>query len=260
MTSNSCSNRKRDNVMAKVVLITGANKGIGFEVAQQLGQAGFTVLLGARDAARGEEAAAKLRSEGSKNSDVRYVLADLDHAHETATALAAQLQKDFGHLDVLINNAGVFDMTGADGPASTVKTAALKRTFDINFFGTVEFTQPLLPLLRAAESARIINVSSGLGSLALNSDATSPFYAAKPLAYNASKAALNMFTVNLAWELRDTKIRVNSICPGFTATELNNNTGTQTIEEGAEAIVRFAQQPDDSPTGGFFHKDGSYSW
>jgi NAD(P)-dependent dehydrogenase (short-subunit alcohol dehydrogenase family) len=241
--------------MAKVVLITGANKGIGFEVARQLGRAGFTVLLGARDAARGEEAAAKLRGEGS---DVRYVVADLDRAAETAAALAGQIEKEFGHLDVLINNAGIFD--AGDSPASTAKSDAMRRTFEINFFGTVAFTQPLLPLLRVAESARIINVSSGLGSLGLNSDATSPFYAVKPLGYNASKAALNMFTVDLAWELRDTKIKVNSICPGFTATDMNNNTGTQTIEEGAEAIVRFAQQPDDSPSGGFFHKDGTYPW
>jgi NAD(P)-dependent dehydrogenase (short-subunit alcohol dehydrogenase family) len=242
--------------MAKVVLITGANKGIGFEVARQLGRAGFTVLLGARNAGRGEEAAAKLRAEGS---DVRYVVADLDRASETADALAGQIEKEFGHLDVLINNAGIFDLTGGDSPASTVKIEALKQTFAINFFGTVEFTQPLLPLLRAAESARIVNVSSGLGSLGLNSDATSPFYPVKPLAYNASKAALNMFTVDLAWELRDTKIKVNSICPGFTATDINNNTGTQTIEEGAEAIVRFAQQTE-GPTGGFFHKDGAYPW
>ena len=243
--------------MAKVVLITGANKGIGFEVARQLGRAGFTVLLGARDAARGETAAAQLRAEGS---DVRPVIADLARAAETATALAEQIQKEFGHLDVLINNAGVFDMTGGDGPASTVSIDSMKTTFATNFFGTVEFTQPLLPLLRAAESARIVNVSSGLGSMALNMDSTSPFYAAKPLGYNASKAALNMFTVNLAWELRDTKIKVNSICPGFTATDINNNTGTQTIEEGAVAIVRFAQESDDSPSSGFFHKDGTYSW
>ena len=243
--------------MTKVVLITGANKGIGFEVARQLGRSGFTILLGARDAARGEAAAAKLRAEGS---DVRPVIADLDRASETATALAGQIQKEFGHLDVLINNAGAFDLTGGDSPASTVSIDAMKRTFATNFFGTVEFTQAFLPLLRAAESASIINVSSGLGSIGLNNDPASPFYAAKPLGYNASKAALNMFTVNLAWELRDTRVKVNSICPGFTATDLNNNTGTQTIEEGAIAIVRFAQQPDGGLTGGFFHKDGTYPW
>jgi len=243
--------------MAKVALITGANKGIGFEVARQLGRAGFTVLLGARDAARGEAAAAKLRADGS---DVRPVVADLDRAAETATALASYIEKEFGHLDVLINNAGAFDLTGGDGPASTVSIDAMKRTFATNFFGTVEFTQPLLPLLRAAESAIILNVSSGLGSIGLNNDPTSPYYPVKPLAYNASKAALNMFTVNLAWELRDTKVKVNSICPGFTATDLNNNTGTQTVEEGAIAIVRYAQQPADGPTASFFHKDGTYPW
>ena len=184
--------------MSKIVLITGANKGIGFEVAHQLGRSGFTVLLGARDASRGEAAAAKLRAEGS---DVRPVIADLDRAPETATTLAEQIRKQFGHLDVLINNAGAFDLTGGDSPASTVSIDAMKRTFATNFFGTVEFTQSFLPLLRAAESARIINVSSGLGSVGLNNDSTSPFYAVKPLGYNASKAALNMFTVNLAWEL-----------------------------------------------------------
>jgi NAD(P)-dependent dehydrogenase (short-subunit alcohol dehydrogenase family) len=243
--------------VSKTVLITGANKGIGFEVARQLGRSGFIVLLGARDASRGEAAVAKLRAEGS---DVRPVIADLGRAHETATALAGKIEKEFGHLDVLINNAGTFDLTGGDSPASTVSIDSMKRTFDTNFFGTVEFTQPFLPLLRAAGSARIINVSSGLGSIGVNSDPASPFYAVKPLGYNASKAALNMFTVNLAWELRDTRIKVNSICPGFTATDLNGNTGTQTIEEGAVAIVRFAQQPDDSPTGGYFHKDGNYPW
>ena len=243
--------------MAKIVVITGANKGIGFEVARQLGRSGYTVLLGARDISRGESAAAKLRAEGS---DVRAVIADLECAAATSTALAAQIEKEFGHLDVLINNAGIFDLAGGDGPASTVSIEALKRTFATNFFGTVEFTQPLLPLLRAAKGARIINISSGLGSLGLNSDASTPFYAVKPLGYNASKAALNMFTVNLAWELRDTKIAVNSICPGFTATDINNNTGTQTVEEGAVAIVRFAQQTDGGPNAGFFHKDGTHPW
>src|SRR6187402_2356320 len=123
--------------MGKTVLITGANKGIGFEVARQLGRAGFTVLLGARDASRGEEAAAKLRAEGL---DVRPVVADLDRASETAQALAKQIQEEFGHLDVLVNNAGVFDFS--DGPAGTVAIDTMKRTFATNFFGTVEFTQP----------------------------------------------------------------------------------------------------------------------
>ena len=122
------------------------------------------------------------------------------------------------------------------------------------------FTQPLLPLLRAAESARIVNVSSGMGSLAINGDPSMPTYHMKFLAYSASKAALNMFTVDLAYDLRDTKIKVNSACPGYTATDINNHSGTQTIEEGAIAIVRLAQLPEDGPTGSFAHKDGTYPW
>ena len=241
--------------MAKVVLITGANKGIGFEVARQLGRVGFKVLLGARDAARGEESAAKLRAEGL---EVRFVAADLNNAAESATQLAKQIQSEFSHLDVLVNNAGVF--LKGDGHASDVSIETLRSTFETNFFGTVAFTQPLLPLLRAAEGARIINVSSGLGSIAINGDPNTPYYDAKVLAYNASKAALNMFTVDLAYDLRDTKIKVNSVCPGFTATDLNNHTGHQTIEEGAIAIVRVAQLPDDGSTASFIHKDGTYSW
>lgn len=121
-------------------------------------------------------------------------------------------------------------------------------------------TQPLLPLLRAAERARIVNVSSGLGSIAINNDPNTPFYHVKILGYNASKVALNMFTVDLAYDLRDTKIKVNSVSPGFVATDMNNHTGTDTVEEGAIAIVRLAQLPDDGPTGNFIHKDGTYPW
>ncbi len=242
--------------MAKVVLITGANKGIGFEVARQLGKAGFSVLLGARDASRGEEAAATLRAEGA---DVRCVVADLNKASDSATALARHIGDEFEHLDVLINNAAVY-LSKEDGYASNVDIDALRRTFEVNFFGTVAFTQPLLPLLRAAEKAQIIYVSRGLGSLGINGDPNSPYYHAKALAYNASKAALNMFTVDLAYDLRDTKVKVNSVCPGYTATDLNNHSGHQTIEEGAIAIVGLAQMTGDGSTAGFIHKDGTYPW
>ena len=243
--------------MAKVALVTGANKGIGFEVSRALGKAGFIVSLGARDEVRGEEAAAKLRAEAL---DVRFVHADLERANETATALAENIAKEFGHLDVLVNNAGVADMTGADAPASTVSIDAMKRIFNTNFFGTVEFTQPLVPLLKAAPAARIVNVSSGLGSFEINTDPDTPFYGLKPLGYTASKAALNMFTVNLAWELRDTKAKVNSVCPGYVATDLNNHSGPGTAADGAIAIVNYAQIGEDGPTAGFFHKDGAYGW
>jgi NAD(P)-dependent dehydrogenase (short-subunit alcohol dehydrogenase family) len=241
--------------VAKIVLITGANKGIGFEVSRQLGRSGFTVLLGARDRARGEAAAGKLRAEGL---DVQFVAADLNRAAESGAALAGQIGEQFGHLDALVNNAGVADRE--DGPASSVGIETLRRTFETNFFGTVAFTQPLIPMLRAAPSARVVNVSSGLGSIALNGDPASPYYHAKILAYNGSKAALNMFTVDLAYDLRDTKIKVNSACPGYTATDLNNHSGPQTVEEGAIAIVRLAQLPEDGPTGSFTHKDDTYPW
>ena len=215
------------------------------------------VLLGARDEVRGEQAAAKLRAEAL---DVRSVHADLERANETATALAENIAKEFGHLDVLVNNAGVADMTGADAPASTVSIEVMKRIFNTNFFGTVEFTQPLVPLLKAAPAARIVNVSSGLGSFEINTNPDSPFYGLKPLGYNASKAALNLFTVNLAWELRDTKVKVNSVCPGYVATDLNNHSGPGTAADGAIAIVNYAQIGEDGPTAGFFHKDGAYGW
>ncbi len=165
------------------------------------------VLLGARDASRGEEAASKLRQEGL---DVRFVAADLNQA-ESGAALAKQIGDEFGHLDVLVNNAGIFEKD--DGNASDVDIETLRTTFETNFFGTVAFTQPLLPLLRAAESARIVNVSSGLGSIAINCDPNTPYYHTKVLAYNASKAALNMFTAGLDYNLRETTIKVNSACP-----------------------------------------------
>ena len=241
--------------MTKVALVTGANKGIGFEVSRQLARAGLTVLLGARDPARGKNAAGKLQGEGL---DVRFVAADLDRAAESGVALAKQIGEEFGHLDVLVNNAGVWD--GEDGPASTVGIEALRRTFETNFFGTVALTQPLLPLLRAAESARIVNLSSGLGSLAVNSDPTSPFYPVKILAYNASKAALNMFTVNLAYDLRDTRIKVNSASPGFVATDMTHHRGHLTVEQGAVEIVRLAQLPEDGPTGSFSGQEGALPW
>ncbi len=241
--------------MAKVVLITGANKGIGFEVSRQLGRAGFKVLLGARDPARGEKAAGNLRGEGL---DVRFVSADLNHAAESSAVLAKQIGEEFGHLDVLVNNAGTWDRE--DGPASSVSIDTLRRTFETNFFGTVAFTQPLLPLLQMAHSGRIVNLSSGLGSLTLNGDVNSPFYAVKILAYNASKAALNMFTVDLAYDLRDTKIKVNSVSPGFVATDMTNHRGPLTVEEGATEIVRLAQVTEDGPNGAFISKEGALPW
>ena len=237
-----------------LALISGANKGIGYEVAGQLARKGYTVLLGARDAQRGEAAAAALTAE---SLDVQYVALDLAD-EQTIEALAAHITKTHGDLDVLVNNAGIADMN--EGPASAVAADTLRRILDTNFFHTVALTQAMLPLLRKASAARIVNVSSGLGSMAQNADPNWPFAAVKPLGYNGSKALLNMFTIHLAAELRDTAIKVNSADPGYTKTDLNNNSGFQTVAEGSEAIVHLATLPPDGPTGGYFDRHGMVPW
>lgn len=238
----------------KIGLITGANKGIGYEVARQLAKSGCAILLGARSQALGEEAAAKLAAE---NLDVRYIPIDLDES-AAIVAAARRIDADFGRLDILINNAGI--AVEGDGPPSTSSLEAIERDFRVNFIGTVAVTQAMLPLLRKAPSARIVNVSSGLGSLTKTGDPAFQFVAYKYLGYAASKAALNMLTVQLAFELRDTTIKVNSADPGYTATDLNGHRGIQTVAEGAIEIVRLALLPDDGPTGAFSNKNGRVPW
>lgn len=238
----------------KTALITGANKGIGFEVARQLGHGGCTVLLGARNVALGQEAEAKLRGEGL---DVRFVELDLTRA-ETLSAAAAWIEVQHGKLDILVNNAGIVD--AQDGPPSRASVEAVERIFATNFLGALRVVQAMLPLVRKAEAGRIVNVSSGLGSLTLHSDPKWEFANVKVLGYCASKAALNMLTVQLAWELRDTKIKVNSSDPGYTATDLNQNSGPQSIEEGAAETIRLALLPEDGPTGGYFETAGPRPW
>jgi NAD(P)-dependent dehydrogenase (short-subunit alcohol dehydrogenase family) len=235
-------------------LITGANKGIGFEVARQLGAAGYTVLLGARNKALGEEAAAALKREGG---DVRYLPIDLDDP-ATIAAAAKSIDAEFGHLHLLVNNAAI--AVPGDGLPSNVSLEAIERTFRVNFFATVAVTQAMLPLLRKASSASIINVSSGLGSLTKSGDPAWTHVTAKFLGYAASKAALNMMTVQLAWELRDTAIKVNSVDPGYTATDLNQHRGTQSIPEGSAEIVRLALLADNGPTGTFSNAQGIVPW
>ncbi len=238
----------------KIALVTGANKGIGFEVARKIAAAGHLVLIGARNPALGQGAADKLKGEGL---EVRFLQIDLDDA-ATIAAAATAIGKDYGHLDVLVNNAGIAD--ASDGPPSTVALDAVERTFRTNFLGSLAVTQAMLPLLRKATAARIVNVSSGLGSLTQNADPHWEYAFAKPLAYNASKAALNMLTVHLAYELRDTAIKVNAADPGYTATDLNHHSGPQTIAEGAEETVRLALLSDDGPTGTFSDRKGIVPW
>jgi NAD(P)-dependent dehydrogenase (short-subunit alcohol dehydrogenase family) len=239
---------------ARISLVTGANKGIGFEIARQIGRTADRTLLGARDATLGEAAAAALRAEGI---DVRWIHLDLGKPASIAAAAAA-IEAEYGRLDVLVNNAGITDR--ADGPPSTASIDAVRRVFETNFFGTLVVTQAMLPLLRRSDAGRIVNVSSGLGSLARNSDPAWEYARLKIMGYNASKAALNMLTVQLAAELNGTGIKVNSADPGYTATDLNDHRGHQTVEQGAAAAVRLALLADDGPTGGFFSADGPLPW
>jgi len=242
------------NAAPKVALITGANKGIGFEVARQIGHTGATILVGARDQKAGQEAAARLTAEGIRAEFITINLTD----HATIQAAAQSIDNQYGHLDILVNNAGV--IAQGDGLPSITTLDAIEMTFRTNFFGTVAVTQAMLPLLRKATSARIVNVSSGLGSLTQNGDPDYPYIAAKFLGYNASKAALNMLTVQLAYELRDTPIKVNSADPGYTATDLNEHRGTQTIPEGSAETIRLALLPDDGPTGTYSDSSGIVPW
>jgi NAD(P)-dependent dehydrogenase (short-subunit alcohol dehydrogenase family) len=238
----------------KIVLITGANKGIGLEVARQLGKQKCTVLIGARDAKLGEEAAAKLSKEGI---DARFVELDVTH-RQTIEAARAQIEKEFGRLDILINNAGI--NAPGDGPPSKVDLDAANRVIQTNFIGALAVAQIMLPLVRKSAGGNIINVTSELGSITGHSDPNWKFAPVKFIAYCASKAAMNMMTVQLAYELRDTKIKVNSVNPGYTATDLNNNQGPQTIEQGAAEIVRVALIGPEGPTGQFLETGGTLPW
>jgi NAD(P)-dependent dehydrogenase (short-subunit alcohol dehydrogenase family) len=240
----------------KVALITGANKGLGYEMARQLAQTGITVLLAARDEAKGESAAEKLKAEGF---DVRFLKLDVTNKKDRENA-AAYLEKNFGKLDILINNAGI----SADGLAGTNVSAttedSLHKTFDTNFFAPIALTQALLPLLKKSDAGRIVNMSSILGSQTLHADPNSPIYDFKSLSYDASKAALNSFTIHLAHELKGTKIKVNSAHPGWVKTDMGTDAAPMEIPEGGKTGVALALLGDDGPSGGFFHLGKPLPW
>ena len=237
----------------RVAVVTGANKGIGLEIARQLARQGITVFIGARDEARGREAAEKLRADGLDARALRLDVTD----DESVAGAAAALAQDPGRLDILVNNAGI---AIDDGPPSRVSMDALRRTYETNVFGLVRVTQALLPLLRRSDAGRIVNLSSGLGSLTLNSDPSWPFASVKYLAYNSSKSAVNAITVQLAWELRDTPVKVNAADPGYVATDMNQNQGVRTVEQGAATPVRLATLPAGGPTGAYFNDEGPLPW
>jgi NAD(P)-dependent dehydrogenase (short-subunit alcohol dehydrogenase family) len=238
----------------KLALITGANRGIGFEIARQLGKHGLTVLVGARDDCRGARSAARLVADGI---DARPVLLDVTDAASIAAA-AALIDEAYGVLDVLVNNAGVRLDNGLE--PSAVPLEMLRATYETNVFGPVAVIQAFLPLLRRSPAGRIVNATSALASMALNQSPDFEFAAMKLLAYNSSKTALNAITVQFAHELRGTAIKVNAADPGYTATDFNGFRGTQTVEEGARAAVRLALLDGNGPTGGFFDGKGPLPW
>ena len=244
----------KNDMAKKIALITGANKGIGREVAAQLGALGITVLIGARDPERGAQAATELAAAGV---DARPVVLDVTN-DSLIDAAAAQIEREYGRLDILVNNAGISLDHTIPNPSQTTPDT-LRQTYETNVFGVFGVTRALLPLLHKADSGRIVNVSSGLGSLTLNSP-DGMYAPMKALAYNSSKAAINMMTVVLAKELRDTPIKINAADPGYTATDLNGNSGPRTVAQAATEIVRLATLPQDGPTGGFFNEDGTVPW
>src|SRR6516164_1407137 len=238
----------------RTALITGANKGIGLETARQLGQRGMTVLVGARDGERGARAVATLRGEAI---DARFIALDVTDAASIAEASRA-IERDLGGLDVLVNNAGI--ILGRPKPSET-RLDDVRRVFEVNVFAAVAVTNAMLPLLRrASPAARIVMVSSEIGGLSNHGDPQWKYAWFNAIAYPASKAALNMVTVQYAKELAATGIKVNAADPGYTATDLNGHRGTQTVEEGARASVKLALLDDAGPTGGFFDAHGQKSW
>ena len=239
----------------KVALITGANKGLGFETARQLGKQGIKVLLGARDQAKGQAAAASLKNEGLDVTPIQIDVTD----SASIRAAVQKVEAEYGKLDILVNNAGINLETFTAQP-STTSQEILRKTYDANLFGVIELTQEFLPLVRKSSAGRIVNLSSILGSLTEHSNPNSFIYSVLPLAYNSSKTALNAFTVHLAKELKETTVKVTAAHPGWVKTDMGGEGAPLEIEEGAKTSVDLATLPADGPTGGFFHLGQTLGW
>jgi NAD(P)-dependent dehydrogenase (short-subunit alcohol dehydrogenase family) len=238
------------NLIMKTVLITGANKSIGFETARQLLQQGYYVYLGCRNMSKGEQAVSELKAEGFDL--VEPIEIDVDNV-ESIKAAREVMGSKTQVLDVLINNAGIsgsFPQTAVDTNASV-----FKQVFETNVFGVIAVTQAFMDLLKSSAEPRIVNVTSGLGSLTLHNDPSWKYYQVKPAAYVASKAALNAFTIVLAHDLRETPFKVNAVDPGNTATDFNNHSGPGTVPDAAARVVKAATLGADSLTGQFFSDD-----
>lgn len=244
-----------------VALVTGANKGIGLQIAKDLAAHGFTVLVGSRNLEHGETAAK------SVGADARALQLDVTNQASIAAA-AERIRNELGRLDVLVNNAGIshagkpgrsLEEMAKSGRPSVASLDEVREVFETNVFGVIAVTQAMLPLLREAPAARIVNVSSSSGSLTMNADPTNPHRALFGV-YSASKTALNAITLAFALDLESTRIKVNAACPGFTATDLNNFQGTRTVQQAAREPVRLALLDANGPTGTFSNEDGPLPW
>lgn len=241
----------------RIALITGGNRGIGFETAKKLGEQGIKVIIGARDLQKGEQAVSELKV---LDIDAEYV--HYDAALENSPqAVAEAMESRFGKLDILVNNAGILKeaLIGQNNTLN-VDQDTLKTTFEANFFAVVALTQALIPLLQRATAARIVNLSSILGSQTLHSTPNSPIEVAKGLAYNASKSALNMFTIHLAHALKDSHIKVNSAHPGWVKTDLGGPNAPMEISDSWKTSVRLATLDEEGPNGAYFHEDQPLPW
>lgn len=242
----------------KIALITGANRGIGLETARQLGQQGYTVLVAARSLEKAEGAVTELKTQGIE----RAVPLALDVSDDASVqAAAAEVTEKFGKLDALVNNAGI--ITGEEFFGNSVADVALdaiEETFDVNLLGVIRTTRAFLPLLEKSDAGRIVNLTSILGSLTLHATEDSPIYNSKSFAYNASKAALNIYTIHLAHALADTSIKVNAAHPGWVQTDMGGEQAPMDIVQGAKTSVDLATLGEDGPSGAYIHLGDTLPW
>ena len=244
----------------KIALITGGNRGLGFQTALDLKGNDTKIVIGSRDQKQGEQAVEKLRAAGVDADVLKF---DITNAADHKAAYD-YFDSKYDRLDILVNNAGIaagsFGGGGPENSAADVPLDVLEKVFQTNFFAQVALTKTLLPLIKKSPAGRIVNLSSILGSLTLHADPKSPIYAAKSFAYGASKTALNAFTVHLAYDLRDTNIKVNSAHPGWVKTEMGGANAMMEVSEGGKTSAALATLPDDGPTGGYFHLGKPLPW
>jgi NAD(P)-dependent dehydrogenase (short-subunit alcohol dehydrogenase family) len=244
----------------KIAFITGGNRGLGFQTALDLKNKDTKIVIGSRDLKQGEQAVEKLHSAGV---DAEVLKFDITNSADHKAAYD-YFNSKYGRLDILVNNAGIaggsFPGTGPEHSAADVPLDVLEKVFQTNFFAQVALTKTLLPLIKKSPAGRIVNLSSILGSLALHADPKSPIYAAKSFAYDASKTALNAFTVHLAYDLRDTNIKVNSAHPGWVKTDMGGDQAPMELSEGGKTSAALATLPADGPTGGYFHLGKPLPW